>query len=75
MAVAREGSRGEARAMKDRGQAGCIVMMGRRQVTPRWLDDPVRRHYGRWWWRCQGDRGLPPMEGHQKAGIEGRRVK
>ena len=34
---------------------------------PRWADDPVRIHDGRWWRGCRGRRGLPPPEGHQTA--------
>ena len=41
MAGEREGQRGEARTAKDRGEAGNMGMLGRRQVTPRWEDDPV----------------------------------
>ena len=41
------GSEGVARTEKDRGNAGCISMLGRKQVTPKWADDPVQIHVGR----------------------------
>ena len=31
----------------DRSKAGNIGILGRRQVVPRWSNDPVRRHDGR----------------------------
>ena len=34
----------EERTEKDRGEARCIGILGRSQVTPRWADDPVLRH-------------------------------
>ena len=46
VARAREGRRGGARTMEGRGEARKVVMMGRRQVTPGWADDPVRRYDG-----------------------------
>ena len=45
-AEAREGWRGEVRTSKDRGEAGYIVMLGRRQVVPRWENATVQRHVG-----------------------------
>ena len=44
MAEAREGRRGEAQTVKNRGKAVYICIMGRKQVNPRWADDLVRRH-------------------------------
>ena len=35
---------GGARTSKGMGEAGNIGVLRRRQVTPRWADDPVRRH-------------------------------
>ena len=46
MEVAREGWRGEARTAKNRGEVGYIGILGRRQVMPRWADDPVQRDIG-----------------------------
>ena len=46
MAGAREVRRGGAQTAKGRDEEGKIGMLGRRQVTPRWADDPVRRHGG-----------------------------
>ena len=40
------GSEGEAWTARSRVEAGGIGMLGQRQVTPRWEDDPVRRHVG-----------------------------
>ena len=37
----------------------------------RWVDDPVRRQYGRRWRGCRGMRGFPTPEGHQTTGGEG----
>ena len=71
MKGAREGQREGAWTAKDRGEAGCIGILGRRHVTPRWADDPVQRHYRRWWSGCRSRRGLPPLEGHQEEGREG----
>ena len=45
-AGAREGQRGEALTVKNRYEEGCIGILVQRQVTPRWADDPVRRHIG-----------------------------
>ena len=44
-------------------------MMGRRQVTPRWADDLVRRHVSGGGVGAGG--GCPPLEGNQEAGREG----
>ena len=44
MTEAREVQRGGSRTAMSRVVAGGIGMMGRRQVTPRWEDDPVRKH-------------------------------
>ena len=41
---AREGRKGGAWIARSRVVAGGIGMMGRRQVTHRWADDPVQRH-------------------------------
>ena len=60
MAGAREGWRGGAQTVKDRGEAGNIGMLVQRQVTPRWADDPVWRHDRRSWRGCQGIMRLPP---------------
>ena len=46
MTGAREVRRGGARTERSRVVAGGIGMMGRRQVTPRWADDPLQRHVG-----------------------------
>ena len=40
-------------------------MLGQRQVTPRWADDPVQRHDISWWRGYQVRRELHPPEGHQ----------
>ena len=71
VAGARGGCKGGSRTAKDRGEAGGIGILGRRHVTPRWADDPVQRHDGRWWSGCRSRRGLPPLEGHQEEGREG----
>ena len=60
MTGAREGLRGVARIERSRVVAGGIGMVGRRQVTPRWADDTVRRHVN------GGD--VPPPELNQEAG-------
>ena len=44
-------------------------MMGRRQVMPKWADDPVRRHIGGGGVGAGG--GCPPPEGNPEAGREG----
>ena len=44
VAEAREGGRGEAQTVKNRGKAVYICIMGRKQVNPRWADDLVRRN-------------------------------
>ena len=41
VAGAREDQSGGAQTEKDREDAGNISMLGRRQVTPMWADDPV----------------------------------
>ena len=41
----RKGRRGGARKVRSRVVEGGIGMLGRRQVTPRWADDPVWRHF------------------------------
>ena len=46
--------------------AGGISMLGRRQVAPMRVDDPVRRHIGGGDVRTGG--GCPPPEGNQEAG-------
>ena len=58
----KEGRRGGARTAKDRGKAGSIGMMGRRQVIPRWVDYPVQRHYRHQWRGCGVRMGLPPPQ-------------
>ena len=62
---------GGARIEMDRGEAGYIDILGKRQVTLIWADDPVRRHRRRGWGGCRGRRGMPPPDGHQAAGKEG----
>ena len=69
MAGPREGQRGEERTVKDRGEAGCVGVLGRIQVTHRCADDPVRRHVGGGGFGVGG--GCPPPEGYQEAGREG----
>ena len=59
MEIAREGQRGKAWTAKVRGKAGNTGLKGRRQVTPMWKDDPVRKNDKRWWRGCRGRRGLP----------------
>ena len=46
-------------------------MLGRRQVTPGWKDDPLRRQGGRWCRGVLGQEGAPPLEVHWKEGREG----
>ena len=70
VARVRESWRGVSRTAKVRVKDGSIGMLGRRQVTPRWSDDPMWKHDGRWWRGCQGKRGLPPSEVHRTAGRE-----
>ena len=60
VAGAREGWKVVSKTVNYRGNAGNIIMLGRVQVTPRWEDDPVQRHNGRWWRGCWGRRGIPP---------------
>ena len=36
---------GGERTERSMVMAGGIGMMGRRQVTPRWVDDSVKRHF------------------------------
>ena len=43
---AREGRRGGSGIARSRVVTGGIVIMGWRQGTPRWADDPVRRLVG-----------------------------
>ena len=79
MTRARERQRGEARTAKVRGEAGNISMLRRRQVTPRWVDNPVQRHNERLWRGCWGRRGLPPLPpgrtlDNGKGGQEGTRI-
>ena len=62
---------GGARTEKGRGKTRNTGMMGQRQVTPRWIDDPVKRHNRRRWRGCQGRRGMPLPEGHRTAEREG----
>ena len=75
MADPRNKKRGVAQTANDRGEAGKISVLGWRQVTPRWADDPVRRHNGYLWRGCLGRRGVTPPEGHQSAGRKGRAVQ
>ena len=56
------GPEGGAQTAKGRGEAGIIGMLGRRQVTSSWEDDPVRRHDRRQWRGCQGRRDLTPRK-------------
>ena len=42
----REGRRGGSQTARSSVVTGCIVILGQKQVTPRWADDPVRRHVG-----------------------------
>ena len=44
MTGAREGWRGGARTERSRSEEGGIVMLGQRQVMPRWEDNPIWRH-------------------------------
>ena len=60
MAGTREGQRGEERTVKDRGEAGCVGVLGRIQVTHRCADDPVRRHVGGGGFGVGG--GCPPRK-------------
>ena len=70
MAGARERRRGEAQTAKNRGEAGWIGILGRRQVTPIWADDNVWRHINVGGVREGG--GCPPHpEGYKEAGREG----
>ena len=70
MAGAREVWRGRKWTEKDIGEAGNIDLLGQRQVTPRWEDDPVQRYIGRQWRACWGRRGLPPP-GSTSCGVKG----
>ena len=49
---------------KSRGEVRNISVLGKRQVTLRWVDDPVLRHYGCWWRGILVRRGITPPEGH-----------
>ena len=40
-------------------------MLEQRQVAPGWADDPVQGQEVYRWGRCQGRRGMTPLEGHQ----------
>ena len=71
----REGRKGGAQTEKGRGEAGNISMLGLRQVTIRWADDPVQRRDGRRWRGCQGRRGLPPPPWKDIRRREGRAVQ
>ena len=64
VAGARAGQRGVARTLKDRGKEGNIGVLGPRQLTPRWADDPVWSHNERQWRGCRVSMGMPPLEGH-----------
>ena len=75
MVRAREGLGGSLLTAKGKGEKGIIGMMGRRQVTPGWADDPVRRQDGHRWRGCRGMRGMPPLEEHQTEGGEGSAVQ
>ena len=70
MAIAREGWRGRSQTAKGRGEARNIGILGQRQVTLSWADDPVLRHDVSSWRGCWGRRRLPPPEGHWTAGRE-----
>ena len=65
-----EGQRGRTWTAKGKGEAGNIGILGRRQVTPRWENDHVRRQDGHRWGGCRGRIWLPPPEGHPMAGGE-----
>ena len=47
--------------------------LGRRQVTPVWVNDPVWRHDGQQGREGRGMSGLPPPGGHGVDVREGRR--
>ena len=71
MARAREVWRGVAWTTKGRGEVRNISVLGKRQVTLRWVDDPVLRHYGCWLRGFLVSRGVSSPEGHWTAGREG----
>ena len=65
----REGWRGVACTARSMVVAVVIGILGRRQVTPRWSDDPVRTHVGGGVFGSGGE--YPYPEGNQEAGKEG----
>ena len=69
MIGARDGLREGARTERIRVVVGGICILGRRQVTPRWEDNPVRRHVGGGGVGARG--GCPPLEGKQESGRVG----
>ena len=48
-----------------------ISILGRRQVKPRWLDDPMQIQDRRRWMGCRGRMVLPSLEGNRMAGGSG----
>ena len=63
MTGAREGWTGVSWKASIRVVTECIGMMGRRQVTPSWADDHVRKHVGGGGVEAGG--GCPPPEENQ----------
>ena len=70
---AKGGRREGARTAGIRVVAGGIGMLLRRQVTPRWVDDPMRRHFGGGVVRAGG--GCPPRKETSKREEREGRVK
>ena len=66
------GGYGQRRVRESHGRSG---MLGQRQVTPGWADDPVQIQDGRRWREFRVSRGLPPPEEHRTAVGEAGRVK
>ena len=64
-----------ARTSKGRGEAGKIIIMGRKQVMPIWADDPVRINNGCWCRGCWCRRGTPPQKDIGRWEERVRRVK
>ena len=52
---------GGKQIVKGMGEEGNIGMLGQRQVTTSWEDNPVHRHNRCSWRGCHGRRGLPPV--------------
>ena len=68
--VARGGRSGKKQCWGLMQGAMGLGMLGRRQVTPRWANDPVCVHDGRKRIEGQGGCGYPPhpLGGNQEAG-------